>query len=222
MNIKAVLFDMDGVLYDSMPLHTKAWIEAMKSYGIRMTAHDSYMTEGQRGIDTIRQMARQQLAREISEQEAQTMYDEKARLFHLMPKAPIFDGVIELMKKLKETNIEMCIVTGSAQRPLIRRLTQDFGDFIDEEHIVTAYDVRHGKPHPEPYLRGLQKCGVNNPSDGVVVENAPMGVRAGVAAGCFTVAINCGPLPDEILLNEQPNLLCHSIRELCDTWPINS
>lgn len=210
------LFDMDGVLYDSMPLHTVAWIEAMSKFGIRMTAHDSYMTEGQRGVDTIRQMVCQQQGRDITEQEAQAMYDEKARLFHLMPEAPIIDGVIDLMQKLKSDGLQICIVTGSAQRPLISRLTRDFGAFVDEEHIVTAYDVAHGKPAPEPYLKGLQKAGCAHPEQGIVIENAPMGIRAGVAAGCFTIAVNSGPLPDEVLLAEKPNLLFHSIRELCD------
>ena len=218
---KAVLFDMDGVLYDSMPLHAKAWITSMQSFGIVMSAHDSYMTEGQRGVDTIRQMARVQKGMDITEQEAQAMYDEKARLFHLMPEAPVFDGVIELMQKLKSDGMQICIVTGSAQRPLIGRLTRDFGDFVDEQHIVTSYDVTHGKPDPEPYLKGLRKAGGLQPEEGIVVENAPMGIRAGVAAGCFTIAVNSGPLPDEVLLAERPNLLFHSIRELCDAWPLS-
>ena len=60
---------------------------------------------------------------------------------------------------------------------------------------------------------GLKKCGDVNPSEGIVVENAPLGIRAGVAAGCYTVAINSGPLPDSALLAEHPNVLFTSIRE---------
>ena len=70
---KAVLFDMDGVLYDSMPNHAIAWQESMAKFGIHMTADDAYATEGARGVDTIRQMVRQQLHREIDEAEAQRM-----------------------------------------------------------------------------------------------------------------------------------------------------
>lgn len=215
MKYSCVLFDMDGVLYDSMPLHAEAWIKAMHSFGIEMTAHEAYMTEGQRGIDTIRQMVREQQGRTITEQEAQAMYDEKARLFHLNPKAPIFDGVVDLMKRLKADGMAICIVTGSAQRPLIQRLTDDFGAFVDPQHIVTAYDVSHGKPHPEPYLKGLQKAGA---TAGIVIENAPMGIRAGVAAGCRTIAVNSGPLADDILLAEHPHRLYHSIREVERDW----
>ena len=54
--------------------------------------------------------------------------------------------------------------------------------------------------------------------DFIVVENAPLGVRAGVAAGVFTIAVNTGPLPDEVLLNQGANLLFHSMREFCDEW----
>lgn len=60
---------------------------------------------------------------------------------------------------------------------------------------MTAFDVKLGKPHPEPYLMGLEKAGVKS-HEAFVVENAPMGVRAGVAAGIFTIAVNTGPLDD--------------------------
>ena len=57
---KAVLFDMDGVLYDSMPHHAIAWQEAMARFGINMTAHDSYATEGARGFDTVKMLVKRQ------------------------------------------------------------------------------------------------------------------------------------------------------------------
>ena len=84
---RAVLFDMDGVLYDSMPNHAIAWQESMARFQIHMTAEDAYATEGARGVDTIRMMVRIQQQREIDEPEAQKMYDEKSRLFHSLPAA---------------------------------------------------------------------------------------------------------------------------------------
>ena len=88
---KAVLFDMDGVLYNSMPNHAVAWEESMKKFGINMTASDAYATEGARGIDTIRLFVKKQKGIDISLEEAQMMYDEKTRIFHSMPEAPIFE-----------------------------------------------------------------------------------------------------------------------------------
>ena len=215
---KVVLFDMDGVLYDSMPNHAKAWQEAMAEFGIHFTAEDSYATEGMRGVDTIRIYARKQLGKELSEAEAQRMYDEKARLFHLMPTAQIFDGVIDLMQRIKADGLKIGIVTGSGQRPLIERLSRDFQDFVEPRHIVTAYDIEHGKPAPDPYLKGLKLAGDLKPWEGIVVENAPMGVRAGVAANIFTIGINSGILPDTALTREGANAIFPSIREFSNHW----
>ena len=183
---KAVLFDMDGVLYDSMPNHAIAWQESMAKFGIHMTADDAYATEGARGVDTIRLMVLQQLHHEIDEAEAQRMYDEKSRIFHSLPEAPIMPGILDLM----------------------------FGAFVDEAHITTAYDVKHGKPAPDPYLMGLQKAGDLQPFEAIVVENAPLGVRSGHAARIFTIAVNTGPLPNEELLGAGADLIFPSMTEL--------
>lgn len=215
---KVVLFDMDGVLYDSMPNHGVAWQRAMKEFGIHFTLEDSYATEGARGVDTIRKYAKAQLGKELSEEEAQQMYDVKAHYFHEMPEAKVFDGVIDLMQKIKASGLKIGIVTGSAQLPLIERVTRDFGDFVSKDQITTAYDVKRGKPNPDPYLMGLKKAGNYLPEEGIVVENAPLGVHAGSAAGCYTVAINSGPLADSVLLNEGANILFPTIRAFADNW----
>ena len=214
---KAVLFDMDGVLYDSMPHHAIAWQESMKRFGIDMTEADAYATEGARGIDTIRQIATRQ-GKEVSLEEAQRMYDEKSRIFHEMPDAPIFDGVFDMMEKIKRAGMTVNVVTGSGQRPLIRRLLNDFSRYLDENHITTAYDVKRGKPYPDPYLMGLQKAGNLKPFEGIVVENAPLGVRSGVSAGTFTVAINSGPLPDKALLDEGADVLYDKMTQFRNEW----
>lgn len=215
---RCVLFDMDGVLYDSMPNHAIAWQRSMAEFGIRMEAADAYATEGMKGVDTIRILARRQLGKELTEAEAQAMYDEKTRLFHEMPTAPVFDGVIDIMQRIRKAGMQIGIVTGSGQRPLIKRLMDDFGEFIVEEHIVTAYNVEHGKPAPDPYLKGLQFAGNLKPWEGIVIENAPLGVRAGKAAGCFTIAINSGPLTDETLLREGADIVLPTMRSLCNLW----
>lgn len=217
---KAVLFDMDGVLYNSMPNHAVAWQESMRQFGIHMTAADAYATEGARGIDTIRKMVMEQKGVNISLEEAQKMYDVKTHLFHDMRQAVIFDGVIPLMEKIQERGMKIGVVTGSGQKPLINRLLHDFGAFIDVSRIVTAYDVERGKPAPDPYLMGLQRCGNLQPWQGIVVENAPLGVSAGVAAGCLTIAVNSGPLPDDVLLDKGADVIYRKMTELVDDFEI--
>ena len=192
-NPKAVLFDMDGVLYNSMPNHAVAWQESMKQFDIHMTAADAYATEGARGIDTIQMMVKKQKGIDISLDEAQKMYDVKTDIFHSMPTAEIFPGVKEIMQKIKDAGMQVGVVTGSGQRPLIQRLLNDFGEYLDE----------------------AQKVGGLSPNQAIVVENAPLGVRAGVAANIFTVAINSGPLPDKELADKGSNLLYHQMTEFC-------
>ena len=216
--IKAALFDMDGVLYDSMGNHAVAWVQSMKKFGINMTADDAYATEGARGVDTIRYMVKQQQNREITEAEAQAMYDEKSRIFHSMPEAPIMPGILDLMEQIQQTGISIGVVTGSGQKPLIARILRDFGKYVSPEHITTAYDVPRGKPNPDPYLIGLKKAGNLLPSEAIVVENAPLGVRAGRAAGIYTIAVNTGPLADEVLLDAGASILFPSVKALCNSF----
>ena len=215
---KAVLFDMDGVLYDSMPNHAVAWQQSMAKFGIHMTAEDAYATEGARGVDTIRMMVKQQQGRDIDETEAQLMYDEKTRCFHALPETRIMPGVKELMAQIKTCGLTVGVVTGSGQRPLINRLLNDFSEFIDEQNITTAYDIKKGKPNPDPYLAGLKKAGQLKPWQAIVVENAPLGVQAGVAAQIFTVAVNTGPLPDKSLLDAGANLLFSKMTDFSNAW----
>lgn len=215
---KAVLFDMDGVLYDSMHNHAIAWQESMAKFGIHMTADDAYATEGARGVDTIRQMVKSQQGRDIGEAEAQTMYDVKSSIFHSLPETPLMPGILDLMQQIHKSNIQIGVVTGSGQRPLIRRILHDFSEYVSEEHITTAYDVKHGKPNADPYLMGLKKAGNLHPWEAIVIENAPLGIQAGAAARIFTIAINTGPLADDILLNAGADLLFPTMREFSNHW----
>lgn len=219
--IGVVLFDMDGVLYDSMPNHAIAWVQAMASFGIRFTEADSYATEGARGVETIQCFVREQQGRDITEEEAQGMYDEKGRIFATLPVARMMPGAKEVMQKLKAKGFHIGIVTGSAQRPLIARVQEDYGEFVSPNHIVTAYDVKHGKPAPDPYLMGMQKMSdvlgrPALPEETIVIENAPLGVRSGKAAGAYVIAANTGPLPDSVLAEAGADIIYPSMQALAD------
>lgn len=207
---KAVLFDMDGVLYDSMKYHAIAWHEAMKKYGIKMSELEAYQYEGMRGVETITIMCREQWGREISESEAQEMYMEKSRIFHTLTSAEIMPGVQDLQRMMLAKGLSISVVTGSGQPPLLAKLARDFKGLIDTERIVSAKDVSRGKPAPDPYLLGMERAG-SKPTETIVVENAPLGVQSGIAAGCFVIAVNTGPLPDEVLLQSGADVIFHDM-----------
>ncbi len=214
---KAVLFDMDGVIYDSMPNHAVSWHDSMADFGLDMPPEGAYLYEGMRGVETIKTLARQQWQRELTEEEAQKMYSHKAELFAACKTAQKMPGTESLMQQIKADGLLICVVTGSAQHVLLDKLQTDFKDLVTQELIVTAFDVSHGKPHPEPYLKGMQKCGIQ-PWETIVVENAPLGVRAAVAAQCFTIAVNTGPLPDSVLADEGACLVLPSMEALSRQW----
>lgn len=214
---KAVLFDMDGVLYDSMPFHARSWHESMARFGIDMAPEEAYAYEGMRGVETIKLLVKRQFGKDISDEEAARMYDAKSEAFHLCPKAEKMEGVEELMRKIKAGGLKIVVVTGSGQKSLLDRLEEDFHGLVSRNLVVTSFDVKHGKPDPEPYLTGLAKAGIK-PCEGIVVENAPLGVRAAVAAGIFTVAVNTGPLPGKALADEGANVVLPSMPALRDAW----
>jgi len=83
--------------------------------------------------------------------------------------------------------------------------------------MVTAFDVKFGKPHPEPYLKALKKSGLQ-PWEVIVIENAPLGVESSTSAGLFTIAINTGPLNPEILKENGANLVLDGMKELFEQW----
>ena len=214
-NNSAILFDMDGVLYDSMPNHSKAWSQAMERFGMHMSPHDVYMNEGATGHDTVVRISLRDRGYEASDQEIDDIYGYKANLFRSMPEARVMPGAQEVFRKAAAAGLKILIVTGSGQKNLIERVQKDFEGYITRDRMVTAFEVKRGKPFPDPYLKGLQIAGVKA-ADAVVVENAPLGIRAAVAAGIDTIAVNTGPLEDDILLAEKPVLLLHSMQELAD------
>ena len=217
---KAVLFDMDGVIYDSMHNHSVSWHESMAHFGLDMPYSAAYEYEGMRGVDTIKLLSRRQWGKDVSDEEAKEMYQHKSRLFAeycQQTPAQIMPGIKTLMQQIKADGLKICVVTGSGQHTLLDKLLRDFPDLLCEELIVTAFDVKHGKPDPEPYIIGTRKCGVE-PWETIVVENAPLGVQAAVAARCFTVAVNTGPLSNAVLTGKGADLIMPDMTTFSQQW----
>ena len=217
MNLKAVLFDMDGVLFNSMPNHAEAWHKTMAKFGFTLSREEAYMHEGRTGAGTINIVSLRERGYEATEEEIKQIYQAKSELFNQYPLAERMPGALEVLTKIKEAGLTPMVVTGSGQTSLLDRLNKNFPNIFQRELMVTAFDVKYGKPNPEPYLMALKKGGLQ-PNEAIVVENAPLGVQAGVAAGIFTIAVNTGPLPDEALLGQGAYLLFHSMPDFNEHW----
>ncbi len=229
IELRAAMFDMDGVLFDSMKNHAHSWHETMKHFGMHLPYEEAFMHEGRTGSATINIVSQRDRGHGATEEEVQTIYAHKSALFNTLPEALPMPGALRLLQKVKASDVTPMVVTGSGQKSLLERLQHNFPDIFRQELMVTAFDVKYGKPNPEPYLMGMKKASEYlshqqhgnsslSPNNFIVVENAPLGVQAGVASGCFTIAVNTGPLPDSALLDAGAHLLFNSMEELADSW----
>lgn len=214
---KAILFDMDGVLYDSMRFHARAWYETAMKHHLLATQEDFYLFEGRTGEGTINELYQRTFNRDATHEEKQAIYEEKAELFNKYNDGKAMEGAEEVLAQVKAFDMQTLVVTGSGQHSLINKLNHTYPGYFEREKMVTAFDVKYGKPHPEPYLMGLKKAGVHA-NEALVIENAPMGVEAAVAANIFTIAVNTGPLADQVLLDAGADLLYPDMVSLANDW----
>ena len=132
----------------------------------------------------------------------EAIYKDKTEHFTQMTGG--FPGIIPNVDKvlyfLRSQGVQCWVVTGSGQRNLINALNKTFDNVFTG--IISSFDVTKGKPDPEPYLKAWERSGFKK-EECMVVENAPLGVRAAKAAGLYTFAVNTGPLPDEELWDEK-------------------
>lgn len=233
---KAYFFDMDGILFNSMPNHAQAWDDVMRKYGLNFTARDCYLQEGRTGQSVIDECFMKQFGRHALKEEWEPIYKEKTDRFHALGGAKPIPGVKDVLNYLRAQDALIYIVTGSGQESLFQMLDREFPGIFERERMVTALDVTHGKPDPEPYLKAFEKAQklyaetakhntadrnaeaaqhcIQNPlppttydlpltkSDCVVIENAPLGTRAGRAAGLDVYTILTGPLEEDYFIKE--------------------
>ena len=144
-----------------------------------------------------------------------TIYAEKSAYYHqlLQTTTPTIPGVADVLHFVKEQGHQIWVVTGSGMRTLLDSLNTVFPSIFQQNQMITAFDVTHGKPHPEPYLKAWERSGLPK-EQCIVIENAPLGVRSGKAAGLTVYAVNTGILKREDLLQAGADVVFDSMNEL--------
>lgn len=178
-NLKAVLFDLDGVLIDSETLYTRFWQRVGEIHHLPSPTF-AYDIKGTTLSDILNTYfpapdVRADIDRLLHKFENEIIY-------------PIYPGAIPLVDALRARGIKTIIVTSSDRRKMDYLFAQhpDLSSHFDD--LVTAEDVTHSKPHPEPYLTGARKARCL-PSECVVVEDSFQGLESGRRAGCKVVAL---------------------------------
>ncbi len=208
----AFFFDMDGVLINSMPNHARAWEQTLSAYGIAFTARDCYVNEGRTGRDVITRFAARSGV-EMNEELLMRIYRQKSALYRRLGGASVMPDMARVLSFLKSHHVARWVVTGSGLNDLYEQLQFFYPDMFCRNQMITAADVEHGKPSPEPYLKAWERSGLDK-SQCCVVENAPLGIQAGKAAGLFTVGVNTGVLKREDLLTAGADIVFDNMSQL--------
>ena len=206
---EALLFDMDGVIMDSMPWHVRAWQEAFQEFGLKVSEEALYLHEGAIEADTSRQIFLDQGV-EPTEELFKKVLLRQREIFRqkYQPLVRPFPEVPDLLADLRRQGKKLALVTSSHQEILEVILPLSLRKLF--HFVLTGDKVKRRKPHPEPYLRAKDELRARE-EEALVVENAPAGIKAAKRAGLFCVALTT-TLPPQHL--KEADLILSSHREL--------
>lgn len=197
----AVLFDLDGVIIDSMPYHFFAWYEALKKYGITVNTQDIYEHEGEKWDSTLQTLAKQS-GQKLTDQTALKIFQYRQKIFHKIFKCHLMPGLPELIAELKNKGYRLGIVSGTPSTDIKKLLPPKLLKLFD--CLVGGDTVAQGKPAPEPYRQAAQLLGLT-PEKCLAIENSPLGIASAKSAGCFCLAVTTS-LPENYL--KKADVLC--------------
>ena len=182
--LRAVIFDFDGVIVDSHPVHTRAWKELFRSLGKRVSDEDlSFVREGARRDEILRKFMP-----ELTDEQVQRYGAEKERLFRMLADevTPV-SGFVEFLEAVETAGLFTGVAT-SGNRKRVENMLRQFGLLRRFRAIVTGDDVPRGKPDPALFHLTAQALHVDA-KNVLVCEDAVAGVEAAKTAGMKCVAI---------------------------------
>ena len=181
--LKTLIFDMDGVLVDSMHLHAAAWEMAFSEAGISISPQSIYALEGSNDRGIVENIL---YGKGISGsfESFSSIAVRKRALFNVMDVKP-FSGINECLESLS-SNYLLAVVSGSDRNAVNGILERYFN--VDFDAVVSGDDVLNGKPDPDPYLKAVGSLGADI-ANCIVFENAPYGVEAAKKAGIYCIGI---------------------------------
>lgn len=207
--IKYLLFDMDGVLVDSMQCHVQSWQKALLDFGLEVKTDDLFHLGGVSFVDTIKILSNK-YNKNFSDDDLHNIHKLKLKYFDENYHITVFDGIIDYLNLLKEKGFRICIVSGAIRDVVDRVVSENFKGMF--EFTISEDDVENGKPNPEPYLMARDKFGVSS-DECLVVEDSPSGILSAKAGGIKVFGITTTLKAEELY---EANKIFESHKELFD------
>lgn len=206
-DFRAVIFDMDGVITNTMPYHFDAWLKVFSEVGIKVNCYDIYKREGQDGLTSVREIFTERRVK-FNLAQAREILARKEQLFKRIVKIKFVKGARPFIRSLKKQGFLLGLVTGTSRHEVERILPKELFGLFDAS--VTGDEITRGKPHPEPFLKALKMLRVRA-QEALVIENAQFGIEAAKRSRLFCVALETS-LPKSYL--RKADVILKSFAEL--------
>ncbi len=182
INFKAVLFDFDGTLADTMEDNFFAWKESFLRHDVNIAREDYFPLEGLTLLEIAERICKKY---SINPKISNEIVKFKNELYIKNHKFKFYPWVEELIKNLKKNKF-LALVSASPKEKLKKTVPKYFLNSFDA--IISGDDIKYGKPNPEPYLKAIEALSVD-PKSCIAIENAPLGIQSAKAAGVYCIAI---------------------------------
>lgn len=190
---KAVIFDVDGTLIDTVDLHAAAWAQAFRHFGVETKVEDVRHEIG-KGGDQLMPVF---VPPDLLEQRGKEMETYRSELFKrdYLPRAKPFPQVRDLFERIRAAG-QKIVLASSGKKDEVERYKKivGIGDLIDAE--TTSDDAERSKPHPDIFQAALERIKPLGPADALVVGDTPYDAEAAGKAGLRTVGVLCGGFPE--------------------------
>jgi beta-phosphoglucomutase len=185
MRPRALLFDMDGVVVDSMGCHAAAWKQVLGEHGLVLADIDIFQREGMSGRQSVEDIFTEYGVPFPGDEAYLLLEEKKHSLFERNP-ITLYPLIRDIIAWAAGESIITALVTGSPRRSVEHMIPSDVLALFDA--VITAGDVSRGKPDPEPYVKAMRALQAGE-DESLVIENSPMGIRSAKGAGALCYAL---------------------------------